>query len=179
MNKAEIQQALLENHSRFIKHIANLSDADFLLSRNGKWTAGQQLEHIIKSVRPVRLALSLPAFLLRIIFGKANRDSKSYEALVEKYKQKLLAGGQASAPFIPGIVGIEDRKNLSAKLLTLTNSLSNHISSFSEEQLDAHILPHPLLGKLTLREMLYFTIYHVAYHENQVVQNLASHRQPA
>lgn len=172
MNKAEIQQALLENHTRFIEGIVNLSDADFLLSRNGKWTAGQQLEHIVKSVRPVRLALSLPNFLLKIIFGKANRDSKSFEALVEKYMQKLAAGGQASAPFIPRSVGIEDRKNLSNKLSALVNSLSQHVSSFSEEQLDALILPHPLLGKLTLREMLYFTIYHVEHHEKQIVKNL-------
>lgn len=25
--------------------------------------------------------------------------------------------------------------------------------------------PHPLLGKLTLREMMFFTIYHVQHHE--------------
>jgi hypothetical protein len=31
-------------------------------------------------------------------------------------------------------------------------------------------LPHPLLGKLTLREMIYFTIYHVQHH-HKLVQN--------
>jgi hypothetical protein len=40
--------------------------------------------------------------------------------------------------------------------------------------LDLLILPHPLLGKLTLREMLYFTLYHVEHHEKQVLENLKS-----
>jgi len=26
------------------------------------------------------------------------------------------------------------------------------------------LLPHPLLGKVTVREMLYFTIHHVQHH---------------
>ncbi len=46
------------------------------------------------------------------------------------------------------------------------------VDSFSEAQLDALILPHPLLGKLTLREMLYFTIYHVQHHEKQALHNI-------
>ena len=44
--------------------------------------------------------------------------------------------------------------------------------SFSEKQLDTFILPHPLLGKLTLREMLYFTIYHAEHHKKQTLKNL-------
>ncbi len=173
MTKSEIQQQLHDNHFRFIKHIVYLSDLDFLHSNNGKWTAGQQLEHLVKSVRPVNLALLLPSFFLTLVFGKANRPSKSYEALVEKYKQKLTAGGKASAPFVPKSVTISDREKLSNKLHSLTNSLLRRVDSFSEKQLDTFILPHPLLGKLTLREMLYFTIYHVEHHEKQTLQNLA------
>jgi hypothetical protein len=46
--------------------------------------------------------------------------------------------------------------------------LARRIDRFSETQLDQLILPHPLLGKLTLREMLYFTIYHVQHHQKQL-----------
>jgi hypothetical protein len=35
-------------------------------------------------------------------------------------------------------------------------------------------LPHPLLGKLTLREMLYFTAYHADHHRHSIE---ASHQQ--
>ena len=46
------------------------------------------------------------------------------------------------------------------------------IDSFSEKDLDNYILPHPLLGKLTIREMLFFTIYHVQHHEVLTLKNL-------
>jgi len=172
MKKSEIQQRLQENHHRFIKQIMDLPEADFLKSTNGKWTAGQQLDHLVKAVNPVNLALLLPGFLLKIVFGKANRASRSYDALVEKYQSKLAAGGKASAPFIPKPVAVGDREKLSKRLHALTASMVHRINSFSEAQLDTFILPHPLLGKLTFREMLYFTIYHAEHHEKQVLKNL-------
>lgn len=172
MSKSEIQRLLKENHVRFLNNVTTLSDSDFLYSNNGKWTAGQQLEHVVKSVRPVVLAFRLPAFLLKVIFGKANRPSKDYNALVEKYKQKLAAGGKASAPFIPTPVAVADKEKLSKRLHSLIETLVKQVDSYSEEKLDQLILPHPLLGKLTFREMLYFTIYHVEHHEKHTLQNL-------
>jgi len=172
MTKSEIQQLLKENHVRFLNNVTTLSDTDFLFSSNGKWTAGQQLEHMVKSVRPVVLAFRLPAFLLKVIFGKANRPSKDYNALVEKYKQKLVAGGKASAPFIPSPVSVADKEKLSKRLSSLIETLVKQVDSYSEEKLDQLILPHPLLGKLTFREMLFFTIYHVEHHEKHTLQNL-------
>ncbi|HEY3430804.1 MAG TPA: DinB family protein [Cyclobacteriaceae bacterium] len=172
MNKDEIQQQLLENYVRFIKQVSALPDAEFLYSNNGKWTAGQQLEHLMKSVRPVTLAFALPSFLMKLIFGKANRPSKTYDALVEKYQSKLATGGKSSAPFIPKAVSVGDKEKLAKQLLALVHSLATRTGKFSEEQLDVLILPHPLLGKLTFREMLFFTIYHVQHHEAQVLKNL-------
>ena len=176
MNKSETLQQLRDNHFRFIKLVNSLSDSDFLFSNNGKWTAGQQLEHIVKSVSPVNLALTLPGFVLKVAFGTANRPSKTYEVLVEKYHAKLAAGGKSSAPFIPKTVTLGQREKLLKKLQVLVQSLVERANSRSENQLDAFILPHPLLGKLTLREMLYFTSYHVEHHEKQILKNLENSR---
>ncbi|MDH4057982.1 MAG: DinB family protein [Cyclobacteriaceae bacterium] len=172
MNGPELQKRLLEKHEGFIKEIQQLSDNDFLLSVNGKWTAGQQLDHIVRSVGPVKLAFSFPNFALTLIFGKANRPSRTYDGLIEKYNQKLASGGRASGRFIPNDVGVTSRNPLQKKLSTLVNSLNSRIKKKSEEQLDTYILPHPLLGKLTLREMLYFTIYHVEHHHKQMLAHL-------
>jgi len=38
------------------------------------------------------------------------------------------------------------------------------IKNYNEANLDKYIIPHPLLGKLTLREMLFFTIHHNEHH---------------
>lgn len=167
-----LQQKLKEAHAHFITTIRSVTDDQFTKSNNQKWTAGQQIDHIIKSVSPVNKAFALPGFMLKMSFGKANRPSRSYDQLVEKYQAKLQLGGRAPGRFVPIPVGLQQREELIAKLDKLTISLSRRISGFSERKLDELILPHPLLGKLTLREMVYFTIYHAGHHEKQVMANL-------
>lgn len=172
MHIPELQQKLKESHGQFIRTIQNVSDADFTKSVNDKWTSGQQLDHIIKSIAPVNMTFALPKVMLKMMFGKANRPSRSYDQLVEKYHRKLLAGGRAPGRFIPTSVTAQQRDKLNKKLLKLTLSLTDRLENFSEGQLDLLLLPHPLLGKLTLREMIFFTIYHAGHHEKQVIDNL-------
>ncbi len=42
--------------------------------------------------------------------------------------------------------------------------LAQGIERWSDAQLDRRCLPHPLLGKLSVREMLFFTLYHNLHH---------------
>ncbi|MBX2964220.1 MAG: DinB family protein [Cyclobacteriaceae bacterium] len=172
MNKTQLAELLRSRHNIFIENIRLLSDSDFELSRSGKWSAGQQLDHIIRSTSPVNLAFSFPGFLMTLIFGKANRPSRTYDALVGKYQSKLALGGKAPGQFIPKHVSVHHRDQLLKKLETIILSLTKKSENYTEDQLDKLLLPHPLLGKLTLREMLYFTIYHVQHHHNQVIKNL-------
>jgi hypothetical protein len=167
MEKEELKHLLLLQHDNYIKRIQSLNDGQLLIASPGKWNAVQLLDHIVRSVSPVSLALSLPAFLLRLIFGTANRKSRSYEELVARYHDKLKAGGRASGRFVPP-PKTDSVEKLSANLSKVVQALARRIDRFSETQLDQLILPHPLLGKLTLREMLYFTIYHVQHHQKQL-----------
>lgn len=52
-------------------------------------------------------------------------------------------------------------------------TLSVRVDSWTEQDLDTVLLPHPLLGKLTVREMLYFTIYHAQHHQMLVDRDLS------
>jgi hypothetical protein len=38
------------------------------------------------------------------------------------------------------------------------------INKWKAADMEIYLLPHPLLGKLTIREMLLFTIYHIEHH---------------
>lgn len=172
MDKEKLAQLLSENHHQFIHQLEQLSDADFCFTPEGKWSAARQLDHIIKSVSPVNMALFMPPWLLRGLLGKANRPSRSYEALVEKYLSKLKEGGQASGRFVPAMVNAYQKEALLLKLSRLIEKLTERLRSLSEASLDNCILPHPLLGKLTLREMLYFTAYHVQHHTQLVEKGL-------
>lgn len=160
-----IKNNLSERHQAFTNFVDGLSREQFLASKPGKWTAGQQLEHILLAVKPVRLAFSLPKFLLKLIWGTSNRKGRTYEELVKRYAQKLEGGGKASGRFVPKAVPFEKGKGVSLALQQEVASLCTKIDRFTEEELEQYILPHPLLGKLTLREMLYFTIHHVEHHQ--------------
>lgn len=168
MKREEIIEVLQANHSSFISRVNALTEADFNYSRNEKWTPGQHLDHIIRSVRPLTLGFMLPKFVFRLLYGKANRPSRTYEALVDRYQEKLKGGYQASGEFIPPPVAFGQRGRLIEKLIGMVNTLCRQAGGFSEKDLDTYILPHPLLGKLTVREMLYFTAYHVLHHQAAV-----------
>ena len=163
-DKPKIISALNENVDAFNNYIAPLTKEQFETSPDGKWSAGQNLDHLIRAIKPLQLAYGLPKLALRILFGKTNRPSKTYDELVAKYKAKLAAGGRASGPFIPPFIGFEKKDELIKKYAEQKQKLISKIEKQNEKDLDVYILPHPLLGKVTLREMLYFTIHHNEHH---------------
>lgn len=165
MDKDVLVTQLGEQHQAFLAHLGRLDETTWRLQPNGKWSAGQQLDHIVRAVKPVSLAFSLPKWVPRLLFGRANRPSRSYDALVEKYKSKLAAGAKASNMFVPPPAQWEDKAAQMAALEKTVANLTKRLQRFSETELDSLLLPHPILGKLTLREMLYFTIYHVQHHK--------------
>ena len=102
--------------------------------------------------------------MLRIAFGKPNRSPRSYEELVNRYHQKLSAGGTAPGAFIPPAVSWQQKEPIIANFKFQTDRMIKRMDSWSENQLDQYLLPHPLLGKITLREMLFFSAYHIQHH---------------
>lgn len=168
MTKQEIIQRLKDNHEHFTLLITALNESSFMFTTNDKWTAGQQAEHILRSIKPVLFAFRLPLFLLKILFGKANRPSRSYIGLVDRYHEKIAGGGRASGRFIPSVIRYNQKNKICADITSTVTKLFGKVTKINEEDMDCYILPHPLLGKVTLREMLYFTAYHVYHHQMNI-----------
>ncbi len=172
MTKQQISTQLNERHKTFTTYIQSLNERDFTFSKDGKWSAGQQSDHIVRSVSPLVQAFMLPKFIPGLLFGKANRPSKSYDELVSKYKEKLAKGGVATGAFVPPAIDYDKKEILCKQVNSKVEKLCKQVNLFSEQQLDEYILPHPLLGKLTVREMLYFTMHHVNQHLEITKRNL-------
>ena len=168
-DKPQIISALNEKVDAFNNYISPLSKVQFEATPNGKWSAGQNLDHLIRAIKPLQLAYGLPKFTLTILFGKTNRPSRTYDEVVTKYKTKLSTGGKASKPFIPPTIAFQKKDELIKKYNEQKQKLITKIEKQSETDLDKYILPHPLLGKVTLREMLYFTIHHNEHHLNLLI----------
>lgn len=174
MNKQALIQALQKQYKSFASEVEILNEPEFMQAAADKWTAGQHLDHLCRSLRPLAIGLRIPKFIPRLLFGKANRPSKTYQDLVDKYLRKIAAGAKASGPYVPKAIPFSQKKRLLNTLQKLVSTLCKAVDTFSEAQLDKIILPHPLLGKVTIREMLYFTAYHAEHHKKLVERNLSS-----
>jgi len=94
--------------------------------------------------------------------------------LVEKYNKRIEEGAKASGIFIPPPIAFNKKGKLIKRLSKLSSALSKKALSQSEQNLDTYILPHPLLGKITMREMLYFTADHVQHHQKIIERALSN-----
>lgn len=169
MTKNELSFQLNASVDSFVSTFEVIPDDKLFVKQGEKWSAAENLQHLILAVRPLVLAYALPGFALRLLFGKANRPSRSYEDLLTRYHVKLEAGGKASKPFQPKPLKTDSNKTkLIENFRRMHYKLIGKIPHWPESKLDKYILPHPLLGKLTLREMLYFTDFHIRHHEKAI-----------
>lgn len=171
MRQPEILHKLIVNHEAFLNYIISLTDHEFLQNKDGKWSAGQQLEHLYLSIKPITQILSLPKSKITERFGSASRQSLSYDQLVSNYLNLIANGAKATGQFLPKPVSIEMRESLLKVFSDKVEQLELQIKQLSEQDLDEIILPHPLLGDLTLREMLFFTALHVEHHHKSTERN--------
>jgi len=164
MEKQQLQRELHEVHNNFISFLAKLSGATYSRALPGRWSAGQHLDHILKSVTAVNRGITNAKFMQPVEQVISNRAPMDISGLQALYRQK--AGGGATAPpqFAPGDAGWREREQLFMNVEAAVNELCQMITDLPDAQLDGLALPHPLLGWLSLREMMYFTIFHGAHH---------------
>jgi hypothetical protein len=172
MDKKEIITASKKIFNEFSDTCLQIPDNKFFFVPNEKWSISQNVDHLTRAVKITKLAYSLPKIFVRTLFGKANRPSKTYEELVAKYKLKLEQGGKASGRYLPK-TKISKKFSLIQKWQRENQTYLEAVElKWNDAQLDHYIAPHPLLGKLTLRELCYFTIYHTEHHLNIIKARL-------
>jgi hypothetical protein len=176
--REEIVQALESVERRVAAFFASLTDDEFVLRAGAAWTPAQHLAHLNTSVGAVARGLALPRILLRLRFGRARAPSRSYAEMRQQYRVQLARGGAASGRFVPvreelasgQIAGY--RAALLARWERVNTRLRTAVAGWNEGELDQLRLPHPLLGKLTTREMLFFTLYHNQHHIDAAARRL-------
>ena len=173
MDKESIAELLESNHQILIDVLSSQDDEKWQQGPDGKWTSGQQALHLLQSIKPLNDALSLPKFIIKYRFGKANRTERDYTTVVNRYQERLQES--------KGIV-YSPSKNMKVPLLKDKNYILNRLQvenkklqyktrKLSDKHLDTLILPHPLMGKMPLREIIMWTAYHVEHHTKQLQEN--------
>lgn len=172
MNKTEIKNTLEKRYTSFIKYINGLSDDEFLFFYQSKWTAEKQLKHIVLCINPLVQVFGKSKIKIEQNFGTTETKGRNYDQLKTNYLEKLNQGGKSPTQYVPQIVSENEKTKLVETLEKLIEKLNKEIEDFTEKELDRLYIPHPILGNISLREMLYNAIYHVEHHQKQVENNL-------
>ena len=139
------------------------------------WSIAEEFDHIIKSASAVSSAMKVNSLVLKWKFGKPNRPIRSYDEILNKYTNalsKVDGSAVAPSPFIS-----EKGKSFNkADMLNHWNStlakLDKRVNKWSDKKLDNILLPHPLLGKMMVRELLYFTHFHTEHHRKNLAKKV-------
>lgn len=145
-----------------------MSAEEFVQPIGEAWSPGDNVRHLTKSIQPITTAMRLPKVMLRLLYGTSRTMSRSYREIVPLYHSALRMGGQAGR-FAPGTVTIkgdpaEYRRQVLARHHDAVNALAVEVGAWPHYHIDVLRLPHPLLGRLTIREMALWTLYHNLHH---------------
>lgn len=168
MNKSEIITNLNESHVTFWKSAIQLPNPT--ISKKGKWSVYQNVDHINIALMRLGNYLALPKSQIETLCGLSERTSTSYEKLVKIYLKAISSGIKATEPFIPEVNLNGNIAELISHGRGLLKIFISNLNDWTEEELDLYHCPHPALGTITVRETLYFTIYH-AQHHKQITMN--------
>lgn len=167
--KSDLLIALDDSNQRAESWFNEMPAKDFFTRHGDVWSPSDNVDHLIRAVKPIAKALKLPKITLQAMFGKPKKPSMTYEELCQVYRDEIAKGAQASGRYLPNqespVEDAEDKmKSLLDQWSRANNELLSVVEKWDEKELDQYLLPHPLIGKLTIREMIFFTIYHNLRH---------------
>jgi hypothetical protein len=173
MNKTILIKSLDDSTAQFIELVKGLNKEEFEFNVNDKWSAGQDLMHLIKVLRIVNIGFTLPKPILHLLFGINKKESRSFEDLRQVYKNALEGGAKAPTIYIPKPVSHTEKDSLIQKYASLNKSFIDKLNNHTSFELDSYRLPHPILGKISLGELASFTSFHTSHHFDVLKSKLA------
>lgn len=163
-SKNDIIDALQYSFQEISTFLESVPEEIFHQRHNDKWSIAENLDHLILSNKPIASVLKKNK-LFFTPFGFSFKGSTSLENLKDNYHLKLKTiGPPPNSSFKPKGTEANSKKELLDNWKTIAPKYAPRLEKWSEKNLDRFRIPHPLLGKLTFREMLFFTIFHNEHH---------------
>ncbi len=173
--RQDIIKALKSIQLGVTNDIESMSDAQFNQGSTASWSASDYLKHLLLSLKPVARVFGFPADRLQSQFGIAEKPSRTYDEVVAVYQKRLDEGVKAEdyEKVVPAFYrfpeGISDQRAYLIQSWNETNTrLIDAVDEWQDTQLDTLQIPHPAIGMTTMREMLFFTIFHNTLHWHDI-----------
>lgn len=173
MNKKEIIDSLEKEHQKLFDWLDNQSEENWLKGPEGKWTTGQHILHLVDAAKKINKALSYPKFILKSKFGVSNRELRTYNEVTKRYQEKLAQNQERAKNYNSGmkVPTLKEKKQLLNTLQIQNKKLQHKTNKWKDVHLDTLILPHPLMGKMPIREIIMWTAHHTAHHSKTLIEN--------
>jgi hypothetical protein len=169
MNKFDLSQQISEAYTLFTSDVKNLAYADANLCINHKWSVNQNIDHINLSLTQLNKYFLLPKGRIQSVFGRSNKTEVTMAAFILKLKQTLKTGVKSTLTFTPNF-SPKNTQDLILQGQQIINEMVKALMLWTDEDLDTYNCPHPVLGNVSAREMLYFSSYHIKHHNKTVKQ---------
>ena len=99
--KSELISGLHDSNQRVANWFTEIQTKHFFTRQAEVWSASDNIDHLIKSHKPLAKALKLPKITLQAMFGTPQKASMSYEDLCQIYRGEIGKGAQASGRYLP------------------------------------------------------------------------------
>lgn len=160
----ELVQALTDSFAAIEAVITRVDEATFQSRPHGKWSIGENVEHLVLSSMGIASLLGRDKEALVAFRTHEPRPSRAYPEMAATYFVRV-AGRTAPQQLSPNAQAPKSREELLRSWRMIGSKFAERLPAhWTVEQLDEYQLPHPAFGKLSLREMLYFTIFHNYHH---------------
>ena len=173
MEKNDIIDLLEYKHQDLFVWLENQPDDKWIQGPIEKWTVGQQVLHLTNSLKLLNHAMSFPAFILKYKYGTANRALRDYDQVAKRYQENLIVNQERAKQFNNSLKkpSLLQKDALITTLKIQQKKLQHKTQKWKDHKLDNLVLPHPLMGRMPVRELLMWTAHHTEHHTNILKSN--------
>lgn len=166
---SDILHALRAGQVKLDAHLGGLALTAFYAHPPEVWSPADHVQHLDLSYRQLLWGLRLPKLVLLARFGRPQRASRDFATVKAAYYAKLAEGFGATPAVIGPLIAqaqatAQTRASLMQTWRESAAAMLERVAGWDDAALDAHQVPHPAIGMLTMREMLFFFVFHDAHH---------------
>jgi DinB superfamily len=169
--KAEILAALESNAETLAAYFSSIPANAFFAGDSDHWSPGHHLVHLAQTSAAVERGLrstELPVHDPARSRSYAEVRDVAFQSLTSTPKDTLLGMGRR--------VQIEPGATVAGTVtafLAAGASLRSAFEAWEDDVMDRHAMRHPLIGPLSVREMMLFVIVHERHHLRNVRTRLS------
>ncbi len=172
-SKADIIEDWIASNEAVAAFVSELNESQWSAKPHAeKWSIAGHVEHLFLSGNPVSSALKIPKEMLEARFGLYEGEHHDFLTLKAFYKNQLAKNPLPINPVAPSDEALPQTELLQSWAM-IKSKIPQRLEVWTEEDLDRYCLLHPLLGPLSVRGMLFFTIFHTDHHLESVKEMLA------